>query len=129
MKMRWEEPRIKVQKFMPNEYVAACYVINCNVPGTGYLYAETNGEPGLQSTGRNADEFLVGPVSACNQWHKGVIQDNPPEANGYWYQPGFMGWDSSTTDVYWWEENLGSSSDIHATTVMNREWETNPNAS
>ena len=24
MKKRWEEPKIMVQKFMPNEYVAAC---------------------------------------------------------------------------------------------------------
>lgn len=24
MKKCWEEPRIRVQKFMPNEYVAAC---------------------------------------------------------------------------------------------------------
>lgn len=129
MKKKWEEPRIVVQKFTPNEYVAACYVINCNVPGYGYIYAETNGEPGLQRDGRNPDEFLVGPVSACNRWHKGVIQDNAPEANGYWYQPGGIFWGSSTTDVYWWEEDLGSSSDIHATTVMDREWQTNPNAS
>ena len=57
----------------------------------------------------------MGPVSACNEWHKGIIQDNPPESNGYWYQPGILGWGSSTTDVYWWEEDLGSSSDIHAT--------------
>ena len=36
MKKRWEEPRILVQKFMPNEYVAACgdsgvvYNFECN---------------------------------------------------------------------------------------------------
>ena len=39
MKMRWEEPRIEVQKFMPNEYVAACgdhgvtYKFECNAGG------------------------------------------------------------------------------------------------
>ena len=31
MKMRWEEPRIEVQKFIPNEYVAACYSVVCDV--------------------------------------------------------------------------------------------------
>ena len=77
-----------------------------------------------------ADEFLVGPVSACNQWHKGVIQDNPPEANGYWVSAWIYGMGVLVLQMFIVvEENLGSSSDIHATTVMNREWETNPNAS
>lgn len=31
MKMRWEEPRIEVQQFMPNEYVAACWGVSCSV--------------------------------------------------------------------------------------------------
>ena len=123
------KPMMDSEVFVANEYVSACYKINCNVPGTGYLYAETNGQPGLQRTGHNADKFLVGPVSACNEWHKGIIQDNPPESNGYWYQPGILGWGSSTTDVYWWEEDLGSSSDIHATRMDKIEWETNRNAS
>lgn len=57
MKKRWEEPRILVQKFMPNEYVAACgdenkvYKFTCDAPtewGSGLVYVESNGEPGLQ---------------------------------------------------------------------------------
>ena len=128
MKMRWEEPRIEVQKFIPNEYVAACYVINCNVPGTGTLYAESNGVPGLQTQGSwfegyEADDRLVRNVRACNEWHRGVFQDNAPTANGYWVTG------RQTIDVYWWRENLGSQYDVHATTVMDQEWETNPNAS
>ena len=128
MKMRWEEPRIEVQKFIPNEYVAACYVINCNVPGIGTLYAESNDVPGLQTKGNYledyaADKKLIGGVEACHKWHKGVIQDNAPTANGYWVQS------REVTEVYWWRENLGSTYDIHATTIMNQEWKTNPNAS
>ena len=30
MKMRWEEPRIEVQQFMPNEYVAVCWGVACS---------------------------------------------------------------------------------------------------
>ena len=55
MKMRWEEPRIEVQKFIPNEYVAACYNISCNVR-EGYY--ETNGEPGYKAGGKG-DELIV----------------------------------------------------------------------
>ena len=132
MKMRWEEPRVEIQKFIPNEYVAACYVINCNVPGTGTLYAESNGVPGLQTRnnyweGYDADRRLIGGVQACHEWHKGVIQDNAPTANGYWVQSRWG--DDEVTEVYWWRENLGSTYDIHATTIMDQEWETNPNAS
>lgn len=31
MKKMWEEPSIQVQEFMPNEYVAVCYSVVCNV--------------------------------------------------------------------------------------------------
>lgn len=29
MKEKWEEPRILVQQFVPNEYVAACFLLAC----------------------------------------------------------------------------------------------------
>lgn len=31
MKKRWETPRAVVEKFEPNEYVAACWGVECNV--------------------------------------------------------------------------------------------------
>lgn len=31
MKMKWEEPRIEVQEFVPNEYVAVCWGVACEV--------------------------------------------------------------------------------------------------
>lgn len=31
MKMTWTEPRIEVQKFIPNEYVAVCWGVACSV--------------------------------------------------------------------------------------------------
>lgn len=126
------KPMMESEVFAANEHIAACYVINCNVPGTGTLYAESNGVPGLQTIGNywegyDADTRLIGGVQACHEWHKGVIQDNAPTANGYWVQSGW--WDDEVTEVYWWRENLGSAYDIHATTIMDQEWETNPNAS
>ena len=44
MKMRWEEPRIEVQKFIPNEYVAACYYGNCNISGEVFMDTNHNGQ-------------------------------------------------------------------------------------
>ena len=41
MKMRWEEPRIEVQKFMPNEYVAACFQLACHRGSEGNSYSNS----------------------------------------------------------------------------------------
>ena len=30
MKATWTEPRVEVQEFIPNEYVAVCYSVVCN---------------------------------------------------------------------------------------------------
>lgn len=125
------KPNLVSEKFIANEYIAACYVINCNVPGLGTLYNESNGVPGLQTRGKfgeyEADERVVSGVWACNEWHKGVFQDEAPKANGYWKYGTIF--DSEIVDVYWWNENLGSGLDVHATTIFDKEWETNPNAS
>lgn len=36
MKKNWQAPRIQVQEFEANEYVAACYSLFCKVSGDGY---------------------------------------------------------------------------------------------
>ena len=36
MKKTWQAPRILVQEFEANEYVAACYSLYCKVAGDGY---------------------------------------------------------------------------------------------
>ena len=126
MKREYSTPVMKVEVFEASESVAACYKINCNVPGSGILWAETNGEKGLQTSGSNKDTQLTFKYyGACNRWHKGVIQGKDPEFNGYWRD--IYG---NTTKVYWWKEDLGSASDYHATRMDGiREWETNTNAS
>ena len=35
MSMRWERPRVRVQNFVTNEYVSACYSLYCMVAGDG----------------------------------------------------------------------------------------------
>ena len=34
MKKKWETPRMMIQEFAPNEYVAACYTLVCAIPGS-----------------------------------------------------------------------------------------------
>lgn len=125
MKREYVKPVMMGEAFVANEYVASCYRINCNVPGWGSLWAETNGISGLQKTGKNRDTQLVSGASACNKWHNGVIQDNDPVANGYWVQSN----GGTVTPVYYWKEDLGTLYDYHATRMDKIEWEKNPNAS
>lgn len=125
MKREYVKPVMMGEAFVANEYVASCYKINCNVPGTGYLWAESNGQEGLQTSLIGGDTRLTyRPLGACNQWHKGIIQGSDPVPNGYWQETN-----GTVTSVYYWKENLGSASDYHATRMDKIGWETNPNAS
>lgn len=37
MKKRWVEPRVQVEEFMPNEYVAVCWGVQCSIdPANAY---------------------------------------------------------------------------------------------
>lgn len=128
MKKRWEAPRILVQQFVANEYVAACYKIKCTTPNgnkTYYkLYADSNNNNKLDKN----DKLLyknIGGFYGCNKWHKGVIQDNPPIENGFVTDY----WGNNESAVFWWKEQLGSSVDYHVMTPGNENYETNPNAS
>lgn len=134
MKKKWEEPRIEVQKFIPNEYVAACYKIKCTTPKNNstyhYLYEDTNSN-GMY----DADDRLVysnewGGFHGCNKWHKGIIQDDAPIANGFVVNKGWGGQVTDSQPVFWWEENLGKDTvDYHVMTPGSENYETNPNAS
>ena len=129
----WTAPKAEVEQFMANEYVAACYKINCNVGDFNTLWNESNNVEGLQTEGKNgvpADEQLLSYASryGCQKWHNGVIRDSDPELNGYIVSYSLTG-RKTVTPVFWWKEKLGSSSDYHATYLGSQTYETNPNAS
>lgn len=131
MKMRWEEPKIEVQMFMPNEYVAACWKINCNVPlGIGFYDTNNNGKYD------ESDQKICrsNPRYGCGEWHKGVagVPDDGPTANAMW-QPvrdGLFGTYpvGDAYPVYYWSDGNGDSHK-HFSKVEDAEWETNINAS
>lgn len=129
MKKEWVEPRILVQQFVANEYVAACYKIKCTTPhnnDTYYgLYADTNGNGQLDKR----DEVLIKPsifggFYGCNEWHRGVIRDSAPSVNGF-----VTDRQGKATAVFWWKEDLGAVFDYHVMTPGDENYETNPNAS
>ena len=113
MKMKWEEPRIDVQQFIPNEYVAACYYGNCNISGRVYMDSNHNGQ-----YDEGIDQYK-NTNTACTHNFSVTGQDSPqPQANafvvsenwvpGYWegglpwegghYVPGHT--ETTATPVY-----------------------------
>lgn len=130
MRKTWEEPRILVQEFVANEYVAACYKIKCTTPnGNSFykcIYADTNANGIWDSE----DEILYNSeFRGCNQWHKGVIRDNAPTANGFVTTGTNPRWNKSASVFYWYEDFGGRYEDIHVMTPGRENYETNPNAS
>lgn len=115
MKKDYMKPQIYAENFLPNEYIAACYKIYCETPennSTYYrLYDDTNKNGIKDSRDTELLRSMLG-FRGCGQYHKGIVQDNPPTANGFVTDWG----GNNAKSVFWWKESLGSSSDYH---VMN----------
>lgn len=123
-KKEWAIPQTFVQQFAANEYVAACWKINCNVP-FGFGYLDMNGNGQYDPFG---DERLTPvEVQGCGTWHKGVegVPGDGPQANAMWHPSLSWGEDYP---VYYWRDGDGTY-DIHFSKVSDAQWETNPNAS
>lgn len=89
MKRAYVRPTMVGERFVANEYVAACWKINCNVPW-GYGYMDKNGNGHFDSS----DELLTpknifgGPkdVKGCGIWHTGVegVPGDGPKQDAQW---------------------------------------------
>lgn len=139
MKKTYVKPAIVGEKFIANEYVAACYKIKCTTPNGNdsytAIYDDTNGN-GIYDD----DDMCVynsNGFHGCGNWHKGVIRDSAPTANGFVVKTertGLFPWDfeekTVSESVFWWEEHLGNHSvDYHVMVPGAENYETNPNAS
>lgn len=124
MKMRWEEPRIEVQKFMPNEYVAACYYGNCNISGEVFMDTNHNGQYDVER-----DEYKY-TNDACGHYFSVTGQDSPqPQANAFVVKRHWQGelifghWVvDSATPVY-------NFDDVHVSTMDSIHTHERPNHS
>lgn len=124
MKNRWAEPKIMVQKFTPNEYVAACgstvegnYLFKCDAAGGPLYYYSTD------RWGNKKANFISNNYHPCGKTHE-TSKDNE-------FPDGFVdyNWNGKEDEgegvIVWIERGwFGSISNAHATTNLNRDsWE------
>ena len=133
MKRTYRSPKVYVEEFTPNEYVAACgdsgttYLFTCDAGGgtPGSVYQETNGRDGLQTRGgwgyradRELTDWSWSYYYACNEKHEAESTDD--FLNGYYCPNGSTG---NAQNVIIWRGPHGD--DIHCTTNLDQDsWET-----
>lgn len=125
MARSYRKPMMNVEKFVANEYVAACgesgvvYKFKCDAGGgvPGYVYLENNRKPGLQVGG---DQFLGG-YHACGTTHEAESTDSFQK--GYYVvDGGLFGQDTVTPVIVWRGPN---NDNIHCTENLDMsKWET-----
>lgn len=135
MRRRYERPSAYIEEFTPNEYVAACgdsgkvYNFKCNAGGgkCGGVYKETNGQPGLQISGRNRDQRISisnSSYHACEETHQANAKDPFIENCYYISMADYL--DKNTANaipvVVWRGEHQDN---LHCTTKLDiNEWTT-----
>lgn len=93
MKKEWGKPLTGIQEFAPQEFIAACapdkfervYKFWCNFDAGSYVWLETNGQAGLQTSGNWVNNWETdlrfdrtwastrarwGNFHACNAYHE-----------------------------------------------------------
>lgn len=126
MKKTWNEPRIEVQQFVANEYIAACgdqnkvYNFECDAPG-GTLYYYKNGDGTVDGvytgTGRATE---LGSYHPCSAKHEASTTN--PFYDGFVDRNHNGRCDSGEEVIVW----RGPKNDNgHATAVLDMDlWET-----
>lgn len=125
MKKTWEEPRILVQQFMPNEYVAACgdsgvvYNFECNAgkKGTHYAVKDANGDvatiSGMYMNG------ILPFYTPCGETHQ--AESDSGFLEGYHLDYPRTQEDENIKVVIWTNNNT----DVHCTTKLDmNKWTT-----
>lgn len=127
MKGTWEAPRIMVQEFEANEYVAACgdsgtvYKFQCNAGSEGKRYDVTTGKDGSGNLTENPRWDVTNYYHPCNETHE--AESNSGFINGYlWDNNGSDRFRGTPTPVIIWTDN---GRDVHCTTNLDMSsWET-----
>ena len=127
------KPMMESEVFAANEYIAACgdsgvvYKFKCDagdgVPGS--VYEETNGIPGLQTSGRNRDREIASYAfggligyHACGTVHE--AESDSGFYDGYYCERGNT---SNPVSVIIWKGEYNNN--VHCTTNLDQDsWET-----
>lgn len=116
----WKQPLTVVQKFMPNEYVAACgdteygkYLFECDAPGGSLYYYDQRGRA-----------QFIGSYTPCSKKHEADRESEFP--NGFIDYNRNGREDQGEAVIVWIERGwFGTISNAHATTNLDRDsWET-----
>lgn len=110
MKEKWEEPRILVQKFTPNEYVAACWGVGCDVNWSNE-YEKTHGQDFWH--GVTHDRAHCG--NSSNQVIFDYDEDGTADAM---IETGTAGLGDLTCTIFW-DENYSQTRDVSSVQVGN----------
>lgn len=129
MKREYSKPAMEVEVFEASEYVAACYILNCNVPA-GFGFIDNNGNKKYD----DGDTYIAAGTG-CGTKHIGVNEPQGPHMNSMW-QPTYTDWwgnpdvdrpKGKAFDTYHWEQASKGHLSDHFTRDV--KWESNPNAS
>lgn len=125
MKKTWEEPKIMVQKFIPNEYVAACgesgvvYNFECNAGEKYRRYAvkDSNGNIAtISGSYMNGDWNYYHP---CGKTHQ--AESDSGFLTGYHIDDTSTRKDERIEVIIWTDNNT----DVHCTTQLDMsKWTT-----
>lgn len=125
MKKTWEEPKIMVQKFIPNEYVAACgtsgvvYNFKCNAgeEDTKYAVKDAHGNVATIS-GRKMDGTWYW-YHPCGETHE--AESNSGFLTGYHLDNPKTQVNENIAVIIWTENNTN----VHCTTQLDmNQWTT-----
>ena len=125
MKKTWEEPKIMVQKFVANEYVAAC-----GASGTVYNFVCDAGEKDTKYAVKDANG-KVATISGYymdgkNDWYKPCGETHQAESDsgfltGFHLDDPKTKKDENIKFIIWTQDNT----DVHCTTQLDmNEWTT-----
>lgn len=66
---KYVKPQLETEEFVAQEYVAACYIVNCNFPRNSSVWLETNGRQGLQTEAVKETQTFTTPQCGKTSWY------------------------------------------------------------
>ena len=104
----WKYPVANAQKFAANEYVSACYSVQCVTPNGNKNSTSLWADNGDGQFDENTDTLLAARAgytfTGCNGWITVIGEEKPSQFNGFVVQAG------EAIPVYWWD---GDTFDHH----------------